>query len=77
MPSGKYLFQPQYLTSAPSSLKQHVDHLIGLCEAKKTFLMSTPKHLGVQIFRQCPLRYTPHSKLSLPGGQLLDKQCLK
>ena len=37
-------------------------YFIGLTQSEKTFLMSTPKRPGVQIYRRLPLRYTPHNQ---------------
>ena len=43
-------------------------------QSKKTSLMTTPKHLGTQIFRWT-LRYTRHKKLPVPGGEFFADLC--
>ena len=58
-----------------------VSHLIftfvGLCKVKRPFWWA---HLNIWEFKfsdDVLSDIPPHLKLSLPGGQLLDKQCLK
>ena len=44
-------------------------------QSEKTFLMSTPKRLGVQIFRRSALGYTPLFETASERSELFTDLC--